>query len=120
MKKKSHSLAYSPTRQRDQLIHELRTQGHTHRGIARILAISKTKVAAVLQRERVYIQISPRLVMELIRSPKLAVKRVTMLFGEEVPAAANPRLLVEVPSTPGDASTVVPGDGAATGSVQCP
>ena len=120
MKKKSHSLAYSPTRHRDQLIHELRTQGHTHRGIARILAISKTKVAAVLQRERVYIQIPPWLVMEPTRSPKLVVKRVTMLFGEEVPAAADPGLLLEVLSTPGDASTVDPGDGAATGSVQCP
>ncbi len=74
----------------------------------------------MLRRERVYIQISPWLVMELTRSPKLAVKRVTMLFGEEVPEAANPGLLVEVPSTPGDASTVEPGDGAATGSVQCP
>ena len=40
-------------RQRDRLIHELRTQGHTYRGIARILCISKTTVAAVLKQERI-------------------------------------------------------------------
>ena len=73
----------SLTRQRDQLIHELRTQGHTHRTIARILAISKTTVAAVLRRERVYIQISPWLVMEPTSSSEMAAKRVAMLFGEE-------------------------------------
>ena len=70
-------------RQRDRLIHELRTQGHTYRGIARILCISKTTVAAVLKQERIYAQILPWLVLEPTTNPELAAKRVAMLFGEE-------------------------------------
>ena len=70
-------------RQRDRLIHELRTQGHTYRGIARILCISKTTVAAVLKQERIYAQIPPWLVVEPTTNPELAAKRVAMLFGEE-------------------------------------
>ena len=70
-------------RQRDRLIHELRQQGHTYRGIARILCISKTTVAAVLKQERIYAQILPWLVVEPITNPELAAKRVAMLFGEE-------------------------------------
>jgi len=70
-------------RQRDRLIHELRKQGHTYRGIARILCISKTTVAAVLKQERVYAQIPPWLVVEPTTNPELAAKRVAMLFGEE-------------------------------------
>ena len=70
-------------RQRDRLIHELRTQGHTYRGIARILCISKTTVAAVLKQERIYAQIPPWLVVEPTTNPELAAKRIAMLFGEE-------------------------------------
>ena len=70
-------------RQRDRLIHELRTQGHTYRGIAGILCISKTTVAAVLKQERIYAQILPWLVLEPTTNPELAAKRVAMLFGEE-------------------------------------
>ena len=70
-------------RQRDRLIHELRTQGHTYRGIARILCISKTTVAAVLKQERAYAQIQPWLVVEPTTNPELAAKRIAMLFGEE-------------------------------------
>ena len=70
-------------RQRDRLIHELRQQGHTYRGIARILCISKTTVAAVLKQERVYARIQPWLVVEPTTNPELVAKRIVMLFGEE-------------------------------------
>ena len=69
-------------RQRDRLIHELRTQGHTYRGIARILCISKTTVAAVLKQERIYAQILPWLVLEESTNPEVVAQRISMLFGE--------------------------------------
>ena len=69
-------------RQRDRLIHELRTQGHTYRGIARILCISKTTVAAVLKQERIYAQIQPWLVLEESTNPEVVAQRISMLFGE--------------------------------------
>ena len=70
-------------RQRDRLIHELRTQGHTYRGIARILCISKTTVAAVLKQERIYAQILPWLVLEESTNPEVVAQRISMLFGEK-------------------------------------
>jgi len=69
-------------RQRDRLIHELRQQGHTYRGIARILCISKTTVAAVLKQERIYAQILPWLVLEESTNPEVVAQRISMLFGE--------------------------------------
>ena len=69
-------------RQRDRLIHELHTQGHTYRGIARILCISKTTVAAVLKQERIYAQIQPWLVLEESTNPEVVAQRISMLFGE--------------------------------------
>ena len=70
-------------RQRDRLIHELRQQGHTYRGIARILCISKTTVAAVLKQERIYAQILPWLVLEESINPEVVAQRISMLFGEK-------------------------------------
>ena len=70
-------------RQRDRLIHELRTQGHTYRGIAGILCISKTTVAAVLKQERIYAQIQPWLVLEESTNPEVVAQRISMLFGEK-------------------------------------
>jgi|TARA_E500000081_G_scaffold135184_1_gene148061 hypothetical protein len=70
-------------RQRDRLIHELRQQGHTYRGIARILCISKTTVAAVLKQERIYAQILPWLVLEESTNPEVVAQRISMLFGEK-------------------------------------